>query len=153
MKRIFLSAVVCLIVIGHGFTQNTLTQEQLATHATALGVPQASLHRLVESYRIQTALTHPSADMAQFLTINELRFRQESNMLEVGTFYRIHGTFQGHWGRRVEIWSISPDRGSLSLDSSIWITIPTGTIVNVILSARDAWGSQHLNLVDIAVSR
>ena len=34
-----LVAVVSLIVVGHGFTQNKLTQEQLAIHATELGVP------------------------------------------------------------------------------------------------------------------
>jgi len=115
--------------------------------------PHTSLQRLVESYRIQTTLTHPSADTAQFLSINELRFRRDSNLLEIGSFYRIRGSFQGQSGRSVEVGPIRPDRGYLWLDSPIWVTIPVRTAIDVIISAKDGFMGQRLSLVDIAVSQ
>ena len=95
-KSVFLIVLVFILGI-HGFGQDNLTQDQIWGYANRLGVPYEALQRLVDSHRAQTGLSNPNASGARLFSIREINFMRDSDMLEVGSYYRIRANFYGQY--------------------------------------------------------
>lgn len=155
MKKILFSFTLTLFLAVYGFSQSNLTQDQIRRHANELGVPFEALQRLVDAYRVQTGLSNPNASGAQVITIREIRFMHESNMLEIGTFYRIRATFWSQSGRSVQIGHADTNgviTDWLTLDTSFLVNHQQNTLVDVLVGVREGqWGGQDLFLVEIVM--
>lgn len=160
MKKAILLFSLLLGFTVFGIAQNDLTPDQIRRHANELGVPYEALRRLVDSYRIQTGLANPNARGAQLLTIREIRFMHASNMLEIGSFYRIRGIFGSQNGRSVSIGCSDTVGASgwindwLFVDTSFLINLRRDTNVDVLIGVRAGeWGEQELFIAEIALVR
>ena len=156
MKKVFFLFSLTLILAGYGFSQNNLTPDQIRRHANELGVPYEALQRLVDSHRVQTGLSNPNAGGARLVSVRELDFMRASNMLEVGSYYRIRAFFFNQSGRSVTFYTESGyNRDHLfNVDTSFLVNIPGDTAVDALLSVRAGeYGGQELFLVEISLVR
>ena len=155
MKKVFLLFCLFFILSVYGFSQNNLTQDQIRRHANELGVPYDALQRLVDSHRVQTGLSNPNANGAQFFSVEELDFMAASDMLEIGSFYRTRAKFYWRDGRTIMF--VSPpneNSGGISIEMDSLVNIPQNTILDVLFGVRaSSWGGKERFLVEIAVAR
>ena len=157
MKKVGIFFFFALILVMYGFSQNNLTQDQIRRHANELGVSYEALQRLVDSHRVQTGLSNPNANRAQVLSsINELEFMRESDMLVIGSYYRVRARFFSQSGRSVHLTNL-PNENMLSIFPEVGFlvnNIRQNTIVDVLIGVRARqWGGQELLIVEIAIAR
>jgi hypothetical protein len=154
MKRGFFLFLLTFIIMVYGFAQNNLTPDQIRRYANELGIPYEALQRLIDSHRTQTGLTNPNASGARVLSVQEFAFMRESNMLEIGSYYRIRARFSNQSGRTVFLYGISPDSGYLAPDVSFLVNIAQNTPVDVLIGVQDYYGRPiGLSLVEIVEAR
>jgi hypothetical protein len=153
MKRVFFLFFMTLIMAGYGFSQNNLAPDQIRRHANELGVPYEDLQRLIDSHRAQTGLSNPNANGAQLLSSRELNFMLASDMLTIGSYYRVRTSFSRQEGRRVIL--VAPDNDHLIIDASFLVNLPqwSDITVDVLIGVRANQRQKELFLVEIALAQ
>jgi len=145
-------AVVCALVYG----QNEPSSEQIRRYADSLGVSYIALRQLVDSSRIatQTGLSNPSANGAMVLSVRELYFMKDSDMLRVGAYYIVHAQFSGQSGRRV-VLSEGPihARHLLGGDAGFLVNVPERSNVTALITVRNDFLDRPRQLLFVEIVR
>ena len=153
MKKVLFLFSLALILAGYGFSQNNLTPDQIRRHANELGVPYEALQRLVDSHRVQTILSNPNARGAQLISSRELEFMRASDMLTIGSYYRVRTRFWSQHGRSVSLATV--DNDFLYIETSFLISLSQGATVDALIGVRadSSRRPRELFLVEIVVVR
>jgi hypothetical protein len=154
MKKTFFLFGLFLVLAVYGFGQNNLTTDQIRNYANELGVPYEALQRLVDSYRPQTGLSNPNVNESQSLSIQELNFMRESDMLKIDYYYRIRATFSQN-GRTVLFYAQRPDSGVITAEVPFLVNIPQNTLVDALIGVKADYAGRprELFIVEIVTAR
>jgi len=131
MKKSIVFFVLFFVLSIFIFSQNNLTSEQIRQYAYELGVPYEALLQLINSYKIQTRLNNPNAEKARIVSIQELLFMRDSNMLNPDSYYIINAIFGGQSGRNVMLYSNNSTHG-INTDANFLITFPKSEVTVLI---------------------
>ena len=156
MKKAFLLCILVFLLVGYGFSQNNLTQDQIKRYANELGVPYEALQKLIDSYRVQTGLSNPNVNNAQLLSVGELDFMRSNDQLKIGSYYKIRAIFSSQAGRNVFLYHLPNENfNSVTVDSSTLLNIPQRTTVDALIGVRadSSRKPRELFLVEIVAVR
>lgn len=129
--QLFLILVVCVFAYGQN---NNLNQEQIKQYANELGVTYEALQQFLDTFKTQTNLCNPNANNARLLSVREIQFMQESDLLSVGAYYIIQAEFYFQNGRTV---FFHETRGNfLTMDADFLVNIIRETNVTALISVR-----------------
>lgn len=156
MKKVFLLLGLILFFSATGFGQNNLTSDQIRQYANELGVPYEALQSLVNSHKVQTGLTNPNANGAQLLSIQELSFMRDSDMLNIGSYYRFQALLNSQSGRTIRFMTMSPSFALFIInDVTFLVNVPSNTMLDVLISveADNTGKPRKITLVEVVLAR